>query len=333
MTGWRERTERLTEKNEIIKTARKLADDGLIVRSWGNVSCRAGGGSFFITASGRDYRSMGEDDIAEVSVSDLSFRKGVVPSSEMRVHREVYRIKEDAGFVIHTHQSNASAVSAMGIREVMLKQGRAFPSGKVICADYGPSGSAELAEACASAAAETEGRAVIMRNHGALCWGRDAAEALEAAQELEKLCGDHLELMGIEQWKKEEKNTGAYRDEEGRLWNRHPVVLKITEERDRLCAYLDDFAQIAGAFADIKTDLKEDDIKTAEEQSVPLLIKGMGALCQAARPEDEEALFAVTEKNCRAALAGWAAGAKPLDSRSCILMREKYVNSYSRLFK
>ena len=60
-------------------------------------------------------------------------------------------------------------------------------------------------------------RAVIMRNHGALCWGRDAAEALEAAQELEKLCGDHLELMGIEQWKKEEKNTGAYRDEEGRL--------------------------------------------------------------------------------------------------------------------
>ena len=113
---------------------------------------------------------MGEDDIAEVSVSDLSFRKGVVPSSEMRVHREVYRIKEDAGFVIHTHQSNASAVSAMGIREVMLKQGRAFPSGKVICADYGPSGSAELAEACASAAAETEGRAVIMRNHGALCW-------------------------------------------------------------------------------------------------------------------------------------------------------------------
>ena len=37
-----------------------------------------------------------------------------------------------------------------------------------------------------------------MKNHGAVCWGKDVEEALKAAEELEEECGKYLEALGID---------------------------------------------------------------------------------------------------------------------------------------
>lgn len=313
---------------EIIRTGKKLAEKGLIVRSWGNISAREGKDSFLITASGRNYMSMSEEDVIRVSIRELSFSGDVKPSSEMRVHREIYRIKPEAEFIIHTHQSNGSAVSAMGLS--IVEPGK---SGEIICAQYGLPGSELLAAACSEAVKKTDRKAVIMKNHGAVCWGKDAEEALKAAEELEEECGKYLEALGIDPWKREDKDKGKYRDKEGRLWNRHPLVVRFTEEEKIMRPYLDDFAQMAGTGLKVAEEASPDEIKTAEERGIPLLIKGKGLLCAAGRHEDEKALFTVVEKNCRAFYCARAGKGRPLDPEDCMLMRKNYVKSYSRLFK
>ena len=61
--------------------------------------------------------------------------------------------------------------------------------GGIPCAAYGLSGTKKLRENVARMTQEyPESRAVLMRNHGALCMGRDEDEAFEVAHTLEQVC-------------------------------------------------------------------------------------------------------------------------------------------------
>ena len=105
-------------KELVIKAGVELSESGLIARTWGNVSCRTGADEFVITASGRDYMELTEDEVIAVKISSMNWDGDVKPSSELKVHREIYRLRANAEFVIHTHQSNASAAAAMGLDEI-----------------------------------------------------------------------------------------------------------------------------------------------------------------------------------------------------------------------
>ena len=56
--------------------------------------------------------------------------------------------------------------------------------GKVNCAEYAMTGIQELADAAVKALAGR--KAALLANHGAVCWGKDLAEALLVAEILEK---------------------------------------------------------------------------------------------------------------------------------------------------
>lgn len=42
----------------ICETGRELLENGLVARTWGNVSARADGGHYLVTPSGMDYGSI-----------------------------------------------------------------------------------------------------------------------------------------------------------------------------------------------------------------------------------------------------------------------------------
>lgn len=175
-------------RETVILSGKKLVESGLIARTWGNVSCRISSTHFVITPSGRDYMSLTPDEIVEVAISDCSYSGGVKPSSEKGIHAEVYRLHPEINFVIHTHQEYASAVSALSIDSINVSED--FPSlcGQVICAAYGLPGTKKLRRGVAAALSCSKGNAVIMKNHGALCFGRNYEEAFKVAQELESAC-------------------------------------------------------------------------------------------------------------------------------------------------
>lgn len=311
-------------KEQVIKAGIELSRSGLIARTWGNVSCRTDENHFVITASGRNYLTLTPDEVIEVDIENLEYESDIKPSSEKKVHREIYRLKKDANFVIHTHQSNASAVASMGLKGIKLDREYPGIGSFVLCAEYGLPGTKKLCRNTAETVSEYDGQAVLMANHGAVCYGKSYDEAFQIAHDLEEACGRYLESIGVPPCK--EQCFGSAGENEA-LWNESPVIMKFMEARDVLKPYLDDFAQMAGSGLKV-IDYNEKLIAKAIKNGKPLLVRGKGALCAAEERSDAEALFMVIEKNCRAALA--ALGAEPIASWECMLMRQVYLRKYSK---
>ena len=177
-------------KLAVIEAGKKLVETGLIARTWGNVSCRINDKEFVITPSGRSYESLTPDEIVTVKIEDLSYEGEIKPSSEKGVHAAAYRLRPEVNFVIHTHQVNASVVSALGQDMPVDSAMHASVLGsKVPLAAYGLPGTKKL-KAGVTAAIELNpaSKAVIMAHHGAVCMGADSNEAFFVAQTLEDAC-------------------------------------------------------------------------------------------------------------------------------------------------
>ena len=190
-------------REKVIKAGIKLVDAGLIARTWGNVSCRVNENSYVITPSGMDYHDLTMEDIVLVNISNEKYTSKVKPSTEKGIHTEVYKKYKDITFIIHTHQLNASIASALDIAEIDISPENPVLGDKIISADYGISSTRKLRNNIATALEKTNGKSVIMKNHGALCFGIDDEDAFKVAFELESetarfLENKYLELSGTE---------------------------------------------------------------------------------------------------------------------------------------
>lgn len=317
-----------TAKQQVIQAGKELVRTGLIARTWGNVSCRLDESSFAITPSGRNYKTLTEDEIVEVCLSDLSYRGTVKPSSEYKIHRAVYQIKKDAVFVIHTHQDNASAASAAGESCISFDRDYEHLGSRVFCAEYGLPGTDRLCENTVKALEQTEGGAVILKNHGALCFGQNYEQAFQAAHSLEQACAAYLEKLDprIMAGKKGDIMQKGRRI----IWDRSSILLEFAKEAPVMRPYLDDFAQIAGLeLRVLPRNQKEAEQAVGTGESV--LVKSVGAFCTADTLQDTRALSAIMEKNAMAYFAAKAGGGKPLDEQDCRKMRKNYLEYYSGL--
>jgi len=177
-------------KELVVKAGIELVKSGLIARTWGNVSCRLDDTTFVITPSGRAYESLTPDEIVVCKTEDASYDGDIKPSSERGAHALIYRERPEANFIIHTHQTQASAVSVIGKAEmpaVFSSEGEPVP-----VAEYGLPGTKKLCKGIEKALSKTRGRAVIMAHHGVICFGKDEKEAFDAANSLEKSCRDYI---------------------------------------------------------------------------------------------------------------------------------------------
>ena len=170
---------------QLVGYSARLLDDGLAVGSAGNMSVRAGD-TVAITPSGVSYAEMRPEDVCLVTL-DGAEPAGLAqetPSSETPMHLAIYAATK-AGAVVHTHSPEVIALSAAREELPAIHYAITGLGGPVRVAPYVRFGSAGLA---ASAVTALDGRsAVILRNHGAVCHGRDLAQAYDRALLLEWL--------------------------------------------------------------------------------------------------------------------------------------------------
>ncbi len=180
-------------KQKVIDAGIRLVQSGLIARTWGNVSCRISDTHFVITPSGRDYLTLTLEEIVPVTISDLSYSGEVKPSSEKGIHAEIYSHHPEVNFVIHTHQQNASIVSTLNLEA--MTTGSAYPllGTAVPITLYGLPGTKKLRAGVAAALGKTQGNAIILRNHGVVCFGSNDRETFQVATDLEKASFDFIE--------------------------------------------------------------------------------------------------------------------------------------------
>ena len=176
-------------KKEVIRAGLLLVKEGLIQRTWGNVSCRVGLDAFVITPSGRDYLSLTPDDIVTVKIADLSYEGDVKPSSEKGIHAMCYALRPEIDFVIHTHQTYASLMGLSG-RDLncVSAENAALLGDSVPVAAYGLPGTKKLRTGVVEALKRSDANAVLMLHHGALCLGDSLESAFKTANALEQEC-------------------------------------------------------------------------------------------------------------------------------------------------
>lgn len=180
------------KKKQVIEAGLRLLEEGLVARTWGNVSVRVDENNMLITPSGRKYEEITPDDIVLVNIQTSKYEGTIKPSSEHKLHSEIYRTRSEINAVIHTHQMNASTCAAAR-REVppILDDMAQIIGTSVRVAPYALPSTRKIVKGTVKA---LKGRmAALMANHGAVCLGRDIEEAFVVCQVLEKACKAFIE--------------------------------------------------------------------------------------------------------------------------------------------
>lgn len=173
----------------VVEAAQALQPSGLTVARSGNVSVRCEHGCL-ITPSGVPYEQLQAADIVQVSLAGQCLSDGYAPSSEWRLHTEIYRERPDIHAIVHAHPRYSTALACTG-REIPAFHYMVAAAGgdRIPCADYATFGTQELSDAALLALQGL--RACLLANHGMLSMGADLAAALELAQVVEDLASQY----------------------------------------------------------------------------------------------------------------------------------------------
>jgi len=176
-------------RQAVIETCLEMSGSGLVQGTSGNVSLRWGDG-FLVTPSGVAYEAMVPEQVAFVDLEG-GYRGDWLPSSEWRMHLDIYAARPEAGAVVHTHSPHATALSCLR-RDVPAFHYMVAVAGGVDlrCAGYATFGTQELSDAMLVALRERS--ACLLANHGMICFGADLSRALWLAGEVETLCQQYV---------------------------------------------------------------------------------------------------------------------------------------------
>jgi L-fuculose-phosphate aldolase len=183
------------ERAALAAASRRLAAEGLVAGTAGNLSARCGEGLFAITPTGALLSTLEAEQVCVVDAAARVVHGNLQPTSEVDLHLGIYQ-RYGAGAVVHTH-APMSTTLACTVDEVPCVHYQMLSLGGAIrVAPYHTFGTPELAQAVLEA---LEGRtAALMGNHGAVTYGGDLDAAVEATLLLEWACGVYwrARLMG-----------------------------------------------------------------------------------------------------------------------------------------
>jgi len=172
-------------RREVIETCLKMNAEGINQGTSGNVSVRSDEG-FLITASGIAYEKMKPAHVIEMDLEG-NYRGDYLPSTEWRMHMDIFRARPEAKAIVHVHSPYATALACLR-REVPAFHYMIGVTGgtSLRVSDYAEFGTQELSDTMLKA---LEGRtACLLANHGQICFGPSLSKALWLAGEIETLC-------------------------------------------------------------------------------------------------------------------------------------------------
>jgi len=181
----------------IVAQCRAMNASGLNQGTSGNISVRHGA-RMLITPSAIPYDSMTPDMIASMPVEDNygTWEGPKKPSSEWRFHLDILRARPEVGAIVHTHSAFCTSLSIARKPIPPIHYMIAHFGGPDIrCADYALYGSAELSAHVLKA---MEGRnGCLLANHGMIAAGKNLAQAMWLAVELETLARQYWHALQI----------------------------------------------------------------------------------------------------------------------------------------
>jgi L-fuculose-phosphate aldolase len=183
------------QRGAVLEAAQSLGPCGLSRGMSGNVSVRVEDG-LLITPSGMPYAQLSPADMVELGMDGSAAAGQRQPSSEWRIHRDIYLRREDVGAVVHAHPMFSTTLSCLrrplpAVHYMIAVTG----SSRVRCAAYATFGT----EALSLAALEALGasRACLLANHGLVAVGAHLQEALRVASEVEQVAEQYWRALQV----------------------------------------------------------------------------------------------------------------------------------------
>lgn len=181
------------ERARVAAAARRLAEEGLVQGTAGNLSER-GGDLVAVTPTGARLETLTAEEVVVCDLEGHSVEGDLLPTSELGLHLGIYR-RYGAGAVVHTHAPLATAVACVVDELPIIHYQLLALGGPIRVAPYATFGTPELAELTLEA---LEGRsAALMSNHGAIALGPDLDAAVEQTLLLEWGCSLYWHAAAI----------------------------------------------------------------------------------------------------------------------------------------
>ena len=184
--------------DQLITVGRKAVSAGLVIGSGGNLSAREPGSErCVVTASGTWLDELDRDSFSTVSVADGSVLGGHPrPSSEVQLHLATYRVRPDVNAVVHLHPQTSVLLTALGHEIRLLTIDHAYYVREVRATPFIQSGTPELADAGAQAAADGC-NCIVLGNHGCSILGETVELAHKRAANLEEAAKATLTMLQL----------------------------------------------------------------------------------------------------------------------------------------
>lgn len=182
-------------KDELLEICAEMVRRNLVEGSAGNASARVDD-HVVITPSSVRYTEMAAEDMMVIDMDGRVIEGDRNPSVESPMHLEVYKNREDARAIVHTHSIYASALTLLNrtlppiLDEIVPKLG-----GEIRITQYSMPGTKELGQRVVKAMDMRS--AALIANHGALCCGGSLHEALDVAVLLERACRIYMIALQV----------------------------------------------------------------------------------------------------------------------------------------
>lgn len=167
----------LKVRQEVLETAKRAVKDQMMAGTSGNISALlADGMSMAITPSGYDYSIMTVDDIVVIDFEGNVISGHLRPSSEWKLHAQLYKELKRVRAVVHTHSPYATSFAVLRKEiPVVLIEMVPFLKGSIEVSDYAKQGSWQVGMNAVEVLKEKN--ACLMANHGAVTVGSNLYEA------------------------------------------------------------------------------------------------------------------------------------------------------------
>jgi L-fuculose-phosphate aldolase len=171
-------------RQDIVEVCRRMHERGLISGSDGNVSIKLGSDRILSTPSGVNKGFMQPRDLIITDMRGKKLQGDYKPTTEIFMHIEVYKRRDDVRSVIHAHPPYTVAFSIAGQKlpqcimpEIVMTFGT-IPTTRYAtpCTEEGPEVIAELIGQC---------EALILERHGSLTVGDDVYSAYNKLEKVE----------------------------------------------------------------------------------------------------------------------------------------------------
>jgi L-fuculose-phosphate aldolase len=169
---------------DIVEVGRRLWDRGYVASNDGNISVRLDDRRLVTTPKSVSKGFMTPDMMVLTDLDGNKLSGTREPSSEIKMHLQVYRDRPDARAVVHAHPPTATGFAVAGIaldRAVLAEVVTTL--GSIPIAEYATPSTDELPQACSKYLKAHDG--LLLANHGALAIGPDLFTAYHRMETIE----------------------------------------------------------------------------------------------------------------------------------------------------